>query len=364
MRAIQYTKTMIDTKEQLMERLTLTADEEAFDYTDTATLPLKIPHHFMELIDADDPTDPLRRQVVPSVRESEREEMASLDPLAEVAHSNGGRLIHRYQSRAAFLTTDVCAIHCRHCFRRRFTSTAQGVASQEEIDAAARYVETHRQITELLFTGGDVLTIADKALEAMIRAFRERRPDLVIRLCTRVPAALPSRITDDLIAMIKRFDTAPFFVMVQFNHPRELTSEAIGAVARFIDNGIPAMNQTVLLRGVNDDVDVLQQLCNMLVFNRIKPYYLFQGDLVEGTAHLRVPIKRGLELEAELRKRLSGLAMPTYAVDLPQGGGKVPLTTNHLIKEVRQGVWEFRDFDGERRYYCDPPTDQSSSTPH
>lgn len=351
---------MIDTKEKLASRLTLTPEEEAFDDTDTTVLPIKIPPHFMALIKDDDPADPLRRQVVPTIHEGKREAWASLDPLMEVAHTKSPRLIHRYESRAAFLTTDVCAIHCRHCFRRRFTATAQGPASKEEIDEAARYLADHTEILELLLTGGDVLTIADEPLEAMIRAFRTRRPDLVIRICTRMPAAHPARITDDLVQMIKGFDTAPFFLMVQFNHPRELSSEAIRAVARFIDAGIPAMNQTVLLSGVNDDADVLQKLCNTLVFNRIKPYYLFQGDLVEGTAHLRVPLKRGLELEAELRRRLSGLAMPTYAVDLPQGGGKVPLTTCYLIGEVQPGVWEFESCDGRRRRYWDPPTGRSS----
>lgn len=360
---MRYTKAMIDTKEKLASHLTLTQEEEAFDYTDRTALPLKIPSHFMALINADDPTDPLRRQVVPTIREMEGEAGASLDPLFEVEHTKRSRLIHRYASRAVFLTTDVCALHCRHCFRRRFTATAQGAASKEEIDEAARYLADHTEITELLLTGGDVLTIADGALEEMIGAFRAMRADLVIRICTRMPAAQPARITNALVEMIKGFDSAPFYLMVQFNHPRELSAEAIKAVARFIDNGIPAMNQTVLLRGVNDDADVLQELCNSLVFNRIKPYYLFQGDLVEGTAHLRVPIARGLELEAELRRRLSGLAMPTYAVDLPDGGGKVPLTTHYLRGEVQQGVWEFENPEGERRRYWDPPTDRSSSTP-
>lgn len=360
---MQYTKAMIDTKEKLASQLTLTPAEEAFDYTDATTLPIKIPPHFMALIDADDVADPLRRQVVPTIYEMESDEGASLDPLLELSHTTRSRLIHRYPSRAAFLTTDVCALHCRHCFRRRFTATAQGPASKEEIDEAARYLGDHREVTELLLTGGDVLTIADEALERMIGSFRAERPDLIIRICTRMPAAHPSRITEALVKMIKGFDSAPFFLMVQFNHPRELSAEALKAVALFVDNGIPAMNQTVLLRGVNDDADVLQTLCNTLLFNRIKPYYLFQGDLVEGTAHLRVPLKRGLALEAELRRRLSGLAMPTYAVDLPEGGGKVPLTTHYLKGEVQPGVWEFESCDGERRRYWDPPTDRSSSTP-
>lgn len=347
---------MIDTKEKLKSILSLSPEEEAFDYTAPDSLSLKIPEYFFNLIDASDPDDPLRIQCIPNAREQEAEAGSGLDPLAEVEHTQGERLIHRYHSRAAFLTTDVCAIHCRHCFRRRFTATDQGPASDEEIEQAARYVAEHPEITELLFTGGDVLSLSDSRLEAMIKAFRSLRPNLVIRICTRMPAANPRRITDELVSMIKRHNSAPFYLMTQFNHGRELTAEAIEAVARFVDNGIPAMNQSVLLRGVNDDVETLVQLCNALVFNRIKPYYLFQGDLVAGTAHLRVSIKRGLELEAELRRRLSGLAMPTYAIDLPEGGGKVPLTGQHLVRETAEGAWEFKTCEGERRLYPEAPT--------
>jgi lysine 2,3-aminomutase len=177
---------------------------------------------------------------------------------------------------------------------------------------------------------------------------------LIIRLCTRICATLPQRVTDSLVKMITSHNSAPFYLMTQFNHPRELTEQAVTAVAKFVDHGIPAMNQTVLLRGVNDDPDTLEQLCNRLVVSRIKPYYLFQGDLVSGTERFRVPLRRGMEIEQELRRRLSGLAMPVYAADLPRGGGKIPLCQNYLEAYDGNGTWTFRTPDGEIRHYRDP----------
>lgn len=351
------THTIIKSKEELSTYLQLTKSEQLFDQDSTTTLPLRIPSYFLNLIDPDDPNDPLRRQVVPTDAEQIFIQQEYLDPLAEVDHSVTDRLIHRYPSRVAFLTTDVCAMHCRHCFRRRFTGTFQGPATAQQIDEAAAYVAEHPQVKEILFTGGDVLTLSDSNLSAMIEAFRSKRPDLVIRLCTRMPASYPMRITQALVDMLKTHASAPFYLMTQFNHPRELTEQACLAVKRFVDAGIPAMNQTVLLKGVNDDADTLEALCNSLVFNRIKPYYLFQGDLVSGTNHFRVPLELGLALEKELRRRLSGLAMPLYAVDLPQGGGKVPLTTGYLSEQSGCGRWEFRTIDGERRVYPDPITE-------
>jgi len=342
----------ISTIDQLESRISLTEEEKAWK-EGPLSLPLLITDYYMGLIDASDPDDPLRRQVVPSAAENRVGFLEDPDPLAELANSKSGRLIHRYESRAAFLATDICAQYCRHCFRRRFTGNMQGPASGSEVEKAAEYLAANKQIRELLLTGGDPLTLSDTAIEEMISILRSARPDLVIRICTRMVAVQPSRITDALIAVFRKFRTAPFYLMVQFNHPRELTPEAVSACAKFIDAGIPAMNQSVLLRGVNDSADVLEKLCNDLVFARIKPYYLFQGDLVSGTSAFRVPLEKGLGIERELRRRLSGLAMPLYAADLPQGGGKVPLCGSY-IESFENGVWTFRTSEGEKRSYPDP----------
>ena len=341
--------------EQLEKRLRLTKDELSWK-EGPLSVPLCITEHYLSLINPDDPDDPLRRQVVPTCHENISDNAESPDPLEEVSHSHGERLIHRYKSRVAFLATDLCPMYCRHCFRRRFTGNMMGPASENDIRDAASYLGRNPKITEMLLTGGDPLTLSDSELDHMIGVFRKASPHLIIRICTRYPVSQPERITEDLVAMFKRHSSAPFYLMTQFNHPRELSPESIRAVSMFVDAGIPAMNQSVLLRGVNDDVDTLEELCNSLLFYRIKPYYLFQGDMVSGTAYFRVPLRKGMEIEEELRRRLSGLAMPVYTADLPDGGGKVPLCGSYIIntQDKEKGSWKFRTPDGETRVIKDP----------
>ncbi|MBO4393954.1 MAG: KamA family radical SAM protein [Spirochaetales bacterium] len=345
----------ITTLEQLKKRLDLTADELSWKPSPTS-VPLLITDHYMALLDPHDPNDPLRRQVVPTCHENRSSDSESTDPLMEVSHSHGDRLVHRYSNRVAFLATDICPMYCRHCFRRRFTGNMMGKASESDIASACEYLKNNPQIKEMLLTGGDPLTLSDDDLNQMVGSFRLARPDLIIRICTRYPVSLPSRITAELVVMFKSHKSAPFYLMTQFNHPREITEESIKAVSLFVDAGIPAMNQSVLLRGVNDDVDTLEELCNALLFNRIKPYYLFQGDMVIGTEYFRVPIRRGMEIEQALRQRLSGLAMPNYVADLPHGGGKIPLCGSYILKAPgkEKGSWLFRTPEGETRQVSDP----------
>ena len=344
----------VTTLEQLEQYLDLTQEEKAWK-PEKVGVPLCITEHYLSLIDPKDPADPLRRQVVPTCRENEDMLEESDDPLAEVGHSHGERLIHRYSNRVAFLATDICPMYCRHCFRRRFTGNMMGPASEKDIASAAEYISDKPQIREMLLTGGDPLTLSDAMLDRMIGAFRKARPDLIIRICTRYPVSQPSRIDGKLIAMFKRHNTAPFYLMTQFNHPREITEDAVRAVSLFVDAGIPALNQSVLLRGVNDNADVLEELCNRLLMIRVKPYYLFQGDMVSGTSDFRVPLRQGMEIERELRVRLSGLGMPNYVADLPDGGGKVPLCGSYIIgqPDKEKGPWIFRTPEGEIRTLTD-----------
>ena len=340
--------------QQLKQYLRLTEEELSWK-EGPLSVPLRITDHYMALIDPDDPSDPLRRQVVPSCRENTSEDTESSDPLEEVDHSHGERLVHRYANRVAFLSTDICPMYCRHCFRRRFTGNMAGPASDADVMAAAEYLRENPQIKEMLLTGGDPLTLSDSRLDSMVGTFREASPHLIIRICTRYPVSQPERITGELVDMFRKHDTAPFYLMTQFNHPRELTPQSIRAVSLFVDAGIPAMNQSVLLRGVNDNADVLEELCNSLLFNRIKPYYLFQGDMVSGTSAFRVPLEKGLEIEQELRRRLSGLAMPAYTADLPDGGGKVPLCGSYIMsRDKEKGSWTFRTPEGKTRILSDP----------
>jgi len=339
---------LVITKETIEKRIQLKNDEKKW-LVDSSPLPLLVTDFFFSLIDPDDPDDPIRRQVIPSVLENSLEDM--LDPLKEVDYSVTERLIHHYTNRCALLTTDRCFTYCRHCFRRRFTGTSSGPISEKQIDDAMEYLKEHAEVKELLLTGGDLFTLSDERLDYLFSSLRRTREDIIQRLCTRAVATNPERFTTRLMDIIRKHNHgAPFILMTQFNHPRELNERSIAAVSAFIDMGIPAFNQSVLLKGVNDDVDVLEELSNKLLFNRIKPYYLFQGDQVCGTRHLRVDVVRGLELEEELRKRVSGLAMPQYTADLPQGGGKVILTRQYL-KEIHEDHVVFTTPDGEERSY-------------
>ena len=339
----------ITRQSQLEEYLTLTKEESNW-CQERCSLPLLISDYFFSLINPSDPHDPIRCQVVP--REGELEAgCESIDPLEEVDHSITSRLVHRYHNRAALLVTDRCFTYCRHCFRRRFTGSASGPISDAELEEAIAYLEAHAEIKEVLLTGGDLFTLSDERIDQLLSRLKESRADIIYRLCTRAVATYPERFTPALMAIIRSHQKdAPFYLLTQFNHPRELTPASCHAVDLFVDSGIPAMNQSVLLKDVNDSVDTLEELCNSLLYHRIKPYYLFQGDKVAGTRHLRVPLSRGLEIEAELRIRLSGLAMPQYTADLPEGGGKVILTHQYLVGR-KENQWVFKTPTGSLRSY-------------
>lgn len=332
--------------EELKGKIELTDDELGWREEGDSTLPLLISGHIASMLSI----PAIRSQFVPSAKEN-TDDIGTLDPQEERKHEGTARLIHRYGNRAAFLTTDRCFAYCRHCFRRRFTGTMTGPASDKEIEEAAAYAAAHAEIREILLTGGDMFTLSDEKIGRMLSIFKSACPDVILRLCTRAVATEPSRFTEGLFSIIRENQKgAPYYLMTQFNHPAELTPEAIRAVEGFLSLGIPAMNQTVLLRGVNDDAPTLIELCNSLLYHRIKPYYLFQGDLVRGTAHLRASIRKGLEIDRILRRELSGLALPQYTIDLPEGGGKVALADSHIIG-YEDGIYTISTPDGDIRHY-------------
>ena len=335
--------------EELSELIELSGSEKEWKESGSGSLPLLISDHIASML----AIPAIRRQFVPTSMEN-MDDTGDLDPQEEAGHETVSRLVHRYRNRAAFLVTDRCFSYCRHCFRRRFTGSMTGPASDEEIEKASRYITSHKEIREVLLTGGDMFTLSDERIAFLLGTMKTGNPDVIFRLCTRAVAVYPERFTEKLFGVIKEHqEGAPYYLMTQFNHPAELTEDAINAVRGFLDLGIPAMNQTVLLRGVNDDADTLIELSDKLLRCRIKPYYLFQGDLVRGTQHLRVPIEKGLEIERRMRIELSGLGMPQYTIDLPQGGGKVILTENHMIgKKGRDYI--FTTPEGDTREYPDP----------
>lgn len=345
-----FSNKLISTLEELEKYIKLTELERAWFEANNKRLPFLVSSYYLSLIDSSNLNDPLRKQVIPTISENQFITGEQSDPLAEVNHSVFPRLIHRYKNRVALLVTDRCLTYCRHCFRRRFTATENNFISRDELKEISLYLKEKNEIKEILITGGDPLTLSNEKLDEILFSLRKERSDLVIRLATRSLVTFPFRIDDKLIDVLKKYNQVGFYVMTQFNHPNELTDVSIKAIGKLVDNGLIVLNQSVLLKDVNDDVSVLETLMNKLVAYRVKPYYLFQGDLVEGTAHLRVSLSRGLEIERELRKRLSGLAMPLYAVDLPQGGGKVVLTKNYL-KEIDKKRALFETPEGKERIY-------------
>jgi len=299
---------------------------------DNERLPSGASRFYASLAQSEDPAaDPIAAQYVPRAAESDVLPWESTDPLDERRFLVAPRLIHRYRDRVLLLVNDRCAVYCRHCFRRHFTGHGGGRIREAELARVCGYLAAHPEVHEVLVSGGDPLMLSDAELARILEELLAARPDLLLRVCTRVPVVLPARVTEALAELLGRCGTT--WVVTHANHPRELTPELASAVRRLLAHGVPMLNQAVLLRGINDDLETLEALFRGLVRARIKPYYLFQGDLASGTAHFRVPIERGLELMRELRGRLSGIAMPVYAVDLPGGGGKVPIESSLLRTE-------------------------------
>jgi len=314
-------------------------------------LPYGVTSYYASLARTRDPErDPIAAQFVPRHEERDHLPYETADPLADDAYRVAPRVVHHYRDRVLVLAHDRCATYCRHCFRRHFTARGGGGITDEEIRDAAAYLGAHPEVQEALVSGGDPLMLSHDRLRRLLESLRAARPDLILRVATRIPVVQPRRVTPELAGLLGRL--APLWAVIQANHPRELTGEFASAVARLVDAGVPVLNQTVLLRGVNDDADTLEALLRGLLRNRVKPYYLFQGDLAAGTAHFRTTIDAGLDLMRELRRRLSGMAVPVYAVDLPGGGGKVPLTEATIARR-EPGSYVLRDDQGREYRYPD-----------
>ncbi|MBN1647087.1 MAG: KamA family radical SAM protein [Spirochaetales bacterium] len=293
--------------------------------------------------------DPLFIQAIPSRFERDRLPSESNDPLAEERFMVSPGLVHRYPDRVLLLLTDNCDMHCRHCFRRSFSGKGGGTLNQAELEAAAAYVRAHEEVHEIIYSGGDPLTLDPAVLEGCFTAMHFPGRNMVRRIGTRVPVVSPGRINDRLLNVLTK--QKPLWTMLQINHPDELCQESLRALAALREAGAVLLNQTVLIDKVNDDPEILKRLCHILVENGIKPYYVFQGDLAGGTSHLRVPLKKGWEIMKQLRRKVSGIALPVFAVDLPGGGGKIPLTESYFIREDAEGLVFTSPEGGE---YCYP----------
>jgi lysine 2,3-aminomutase len=311
-------------------------------------LPLQITPHYLSLIDVAADDDPLRRQVVPRAEEwTDDDTFARGDPLGETELEVVPHLVHRYPDRVLFLVTDRCAAYCRFCTRKRMVGQGP-TPTLDDLERAFAYIEQTPAIREVILSGGDALTLSDDKLDRVLGRLRAIDHVEILRIATRTPAFAPQRVTDALLDVVRRHH--PVYFLVHFNHPRELEGEAAAAVERLADAGVPVLNQTVLLRGVNDDVATLEALFRKLTRLRARPYYLHQCDLAEGTAHFRVPLEEALALVAQLRGRVSGLSVPTFVVDIPGGKGKVALGPDPVVLR-EPGRLLLRGFDGGEAWY-------------
>jgi lysine 2,3-aminomutase len=344
----------VRTVDDLARALVLSPEElEGARRAEREGLPIAITPYYLSLCDRRDPTCPIRRQCVPRSEEAHEVPGDLVDPLGEVAHEVAPHLVQRYPDRVLLLATDRCAVYCRFCTRSRIVGDGGGPVPFEKLAPAFTYIEAHPEIHDVIVSGGDPLAMATPRLEAIVARIRAIPTVDTIRLATRVPVTLPMRITDELLAALRPHH--PLWVMTHFNHPKELTPEAVLACTRLADAGFPVMNQSVLLAGVNDDPDVLERLFRGLVRARVRPYYLLQSDPVRGTAHLRTPLARGVEIMERLQGRLSGIALPKLICDVPGGRGKVPLLPDYVVSRG-EGVTVLRTFRGEHVTYVDPPS--------
>jgi lysine 2,3-aminomutase len=302
-----------------------------------------------DLMDPSDPDDPIARQFVPDVAELDVGEGERADPIGDEAHAPVEGIVHRYPDRVLLKLVDICAAYCRFCFRRERVGKGSGLLPPDALAAALAYIRAHPQIWEVILTGGDPLVVSARRLETLGAELAAIEHVKILRVHTRLPIAAPSRVTPALVRALKASGKA-VYVAVHVNHPRELSKEARRACARFVDAGIPVLSQTVLLRDVNDDAQVLGRLMRALVECRIKPYYLHHGDLAPGTAHWRPSIARGQSLMRALRGRYSGLCQPTYVLDIPGGHGKVPAGSQYLSGDGESG-YRIEDFKGQRHVY-------------
>jgi lysine 2,3-aminomutase len=347
-------------KQDFANFCTLTeAEAKAFDanQAENTLFNIRTTPYYASLIDREQPQDPLRRIFFPHERELFGVENSEFDPLGERKQSNQptSRVIHRYSDRALFLITDICSVYCRYCTRKHFTGSDQAFIKPTEYDQALSYFKKTKGLREVILSGGDPLTVSDQQLEKVLSDLRSIDHIEIIRIGSRMPVVAPMRITKELIQIIQK--NKPVFLMTHFNHPRELTTESAAAVEMLVDHGIPVMNQMVLLNGVNNHPAIVQALSRRLLYLRVKPYYMFQCDPSMGTEHLRTTIDESLEIQKQLWGHLSGLALPTLSVDIPNGGGKTTYAPKFEVEE-NQDFRSYIGFDGVSAKYVNPPAHQ------
>jgi lysine 2,3-aminomutase len=324
----------ITTVEELVKYVPLSAREQTQIRLVATKYPLAITPHYLSLIDPLDPDDPVRKQAVPCFQEVAQGNMGFEDPLEEKRDTVVPGLVQRYPDRVLMVLTDLCPMLCRHCTRKREWQHGTWVRTPDEIEAMLDYIRNNKNVRDVILSGGDPLTLSTQRLETVLSGLRQIDHVEIIRIGSRCPVVLPQRIDDELCAMLSKY--GPIWLNTHFNHPNEITKESALACDRLVRSGVPLNNQTVLLRGINDNVETQTKLSHSLLKIKVRPYYLFQCDEVQGTEHLRTPVETGISIIDGMRGHTSGLAIPTFVIDLPQGGGKIPIQPNYVLIQTKQ----------------------------
>jgi lysine 2,3-aminomutase len=311
----------------------------------TKVFPMRITPNFQDLMEDEGVDGPIAQQVIPHI--DELLDTGPEDPLDEEAQSPVPGLTHRYPDRVLFYVAFQCPIYCRYCTRKRKVGDPRSV-SRDQIHAGLEYIRQHPEVRDVILSGGDPLVLKDEQLDYILTELRKIPHVEIIRIGTRVPTALPQRITENLCAILKKHQ--PVYIMAHFDHPKEITDEVVAGCGRLAESGSPIMNQTVLLRGVNDDPETMKRLMQRLLYARVRPYYIYQADLTRGTEHFRTNVARGMEIMKALRGHTSGLAVPYYIIDAPGGGGKVPVLPRY-VEEINDREVVMRNYRGNEYRY-------------
>lgn len=345
------TKNSLKSQTDFESIFTLTAEEKAGFEGLNKVFQVRVTPYYASLADKSNLQDPIRKILMPNAQELTPGMQQMLDPLGENKHRPADRIIHRYPDRCLFLVTDFCSVYCRYCTRKHFTGKSKAFAKKDEYAEAIQYIKNTNQIKEVILSGGDPLTLSNEKLERVLFDLRQISHVEIIRIGTRMPVVAPMRVDEPFAKMLRKYK--PVFLMTHFNHANEITEQSANSIECFVDNGIPVMNQMVLLNGVNNTAEEVEELSRKLLYLRAKPYYMHQCDPSEGTDHLRTSVENSMQIQKSLWGNLSGLAMPNLSLDIPGGGGKVGIVPDFLIEESKDKK-VYRGFDGIIGEYINP----------
>lgn len=343
-------KNSVVTIDQLSHFVSLSDNEIRPDHPVNNSLPIRITPYYLSLLDPENPDQPLRKSIIPVLDEFLISQGEASDPLSEECHSPVPNIVHRYPDRVLFLATGFCSAYCRYCTRSHMVAKDKCHIGIKAWEPALNYIREHKEVRDVLISGGDPLTMPDQHIEYLLSQLRAISHVEIIRIGTKVPAVLPQRITRSLTNILRKYH--PLFISVHFTHPDELTTEAKEACEKLANAGIPLGSQTVLLKGINDNISVMKKLMHGLLMIRVRPYYLYQCDPILGSAHFRTPVEKGLEIISGLRGHTSGYAVPSFVVDAPGGGGKIQLLPDYSLGRDENYLL-LKNFEGKTYKYPD-----------